>query len=140
MNAGDAKSTDRLENALQASLRPVDPGAEFTAALQARLAVTALRPLFQPVEVGAVIGHPSVAKGPWQSLYTVSVALAASVVVALAVGWQMQELKAQRHTEQVRLEQTRVHTQLLLALEITSERLGRAQQRIEQYQSQEKSL
>ncbi len=140
MNAGDDEPTDRLEKALQASLRPVDPGADFTAAVQARLAAAALRSAAQPAAVAAVVGHRSAPGGRAQSLYTASLALAASIVVALAVGWQLQELHAQRHAEQVRLEQARVHTQLLLALEITSERLGLAQQRIEQYQSLEKSL
>ncbi len=139
MNAGDDEPTDRLEKALQASLRPVDPGAEFTATLQARLTTAALRPAAHPAEVVAVIGHRSAPGGRAQSLYTASLALAASIVVALAVGWQLQELHAQR-AEQVRLEQAHIHTQLLLALEITSERLGQVQRRIEQYQSQEKSL
>ena len=131
MNAGDAKPTDRLERALQASLRPVDPGADFTAAVQARLATGARRPLADPAPVPA--NRP-------RGWYSASLALAASVVAALAVGWQLQDLQARRHADQVRLEQARVHTQLLLALEITSERLGLAQRRIEQYQSQEKRL
>lgn len=126
MNTGDQKPTDRLERALQASLRPVDPGADFTAAVQARLATAALYPLAPAAP--ARPGRPR-----W--LYSACLALAASVVVALAVGWQLQELQVQRHAEQVR-----VQTQLLLALEITSERLGLAQRRIEQYQSQERSL
>ncbi len=131
MNAGDAKATDRLERALQASLRPVDPGAEFTVRLQARLATAAPRPLENLMQT------------PERSLrwvYSVAVPLAAAMVVALAVGWQLQDLRAQRQAEQVRLRQSRIHSQLLLALEITSERLGQAQQRIEEYQSQEKRL
>jgi hypothetical protein len=131
MNAGDAKPADRLERALQASLRPVDPGAEFTASLQARLAAATPSPLDHPAQVQ---------KSPLRWVYSAAVPLAASVVVALAVGWQLQDLHAQRQAEQVRLEQARVHTQLLVALEITSERLGQAQQRIEQYQLQEKRL
>jgi hypothetical protein len=132
MKVGDAMPADRLEKALQASLRAVDPGADFTAAVQARLATAALRP-----QVPAAQAPTS---GPrWG--YAASLALAASIVVALAVGWQLQDLQVQRQTEQVRLEQARrLETQLLLALEITSERLGQAQRRIEQYQSQEKSL
>lgn len=125
MNAGDEKPTDRLERALQASLRPVDPGADFTAAVQARLATAALHPLVPAAPTSA--RHTR-----W--LYSASLALAASVVVALAVGWQLQELQVQRQAEQVRLQ-----TQLLLALEITSERLGLAQQRIEQFQAQERN-
>jgi hypothetical protein len=132
MNAGDAKDTDRLEKALQASLRPVDPGADFTATLQARLAAVALHPL--------VYSTP-VRHSRWgQALYSASLALAATIVVALAVGWQWQDLRVQRQAEQARLQQARVHTQLLLALEITSERLGQAAQRIEQYQSRENQL
>jgi hypothetical protein len=132
MNIGDAKPTDRLERALQASLRPVDPGADFTAAVQARLAKAALRP-------PAAAAQAPASRPRWA--YAASFALAASMVVALAVGWQWQELQVQRQAEQVRLEQARrSQTQLLLALEITSERLGRVQQRIEQYQLQEKSL
>ena len=131
MNAGDEKPTDRLERALHASLRPVDPGVDFTAAVQARLATAALHPL--------VPAAPTPARHT-RRLYSASLALAASVVVALAVGWQLRELQVQRQAEQVRLQQVRVQTQLLLALEITSERLGLAQRRIEQYQSQEKGL
>jgi hypothetical protein len=139
MNAGDTRPTERLERELQASLRPVDPGAEFTAMLQARLAAAALRPPSHPAEAPAIVGQ-SAPRGLPRRLYSASLALAASSVVALAVGWQLQDLHAQQHAQQVRLQQARIHTQLLLALEITSERLGQAQQRIEQYQSREKSL
>jgi hypothetical protein len=111
MSAGDAKPTDRIERALHASLRPVDPGANFTAMVQARLA-TAVPP-----------------RPRWR--YSASLALAASIVVASAVGWQLQDLH---------LQQAHAQTQLLLALEITSERLGQVQRRIEQYQSRENSL
>jgi hypothetical protein len=132
MNVGDTKPTDRLERALHASLRPVDPGADFTAAVQARLATAALRPQVPAAQAPA-------SRPRW--LYSASLALAASMVVALAVGWQVQELQVQRQAEQARLVQARrLQTQLLLALEITSERLGQAQLRIEQYQSQEKTL
>ena len=132
MNGGDTKPTDRLQRALQASLRPVDPGADFTAALQTRLATVAVRPVVYPTRGS----HPR-----WvHSLYSASLALAATIVVALAVGWQWQDLRMQRQAEQVRLEQARVHTQLLVALEITSERLGQAAPRIEQYQSRENRL
>jgi hypothetical protein len=108
MNFGDANTPDPLERALQASLRPVDPGADFTAALLGRL---------RPVQ------------RPW---HTASLALAASVVMALAMGWQLLEVQQAQQAQQARIQ-----TQLLLALEITSERLGLAQQRIEQYQLQE---
>lgn len=140
MNSGDHKPADRLERALAASLRPVDPGADFTAALQARLAMAAVHGEVAPVDPPGQNGHRSAfRKGPrW--LYSGALALAASSVVALAVGWQLRDLQGLQRAELVRVEQTRVRTQLLLALEITSERLGRAQQRIEQYQSLEKSL
>jgi hypothetical protein len=45
-------SGDRLERALRAALRPVDPGPAFTAALQARLLAAASRPqgaLLRPI-------------------------------------------------------------------------------------------
>ncbi|HEY4342366.1 MAG TPA: hypothetical protein VGM97_20675 [Steroidobacteraceae bacterium] len=131
MNADDAKPTDRLERALQASLRPVDPGADFTTAVQERLARAAQYPAVHTAHT------PSV-RPRW--LFSTALASAASIVVALAVGWQLQDLQAARHAELVRLEQARLKNQLLVALEITSERLGQAQRRIEQYQSQEKSL
>jgi anti-sigma-K factor RskA len=131
MSAGEAKPTERLERALQASLQPVDPGEDFTARLQARLATAALQPPGHAAQPSA--GHPR-----WR--YSASLALAASIVMAVAVGWQLQDLHVQRQADQVRLQQTRVQTQLLLALEITSERLGEVQQRLEQYQLQEKSL
>jgi|HubBroStandDraft_5_1064220.scaffolds.fasta_scaffold195139_1 hypothetical protein len=125
MNFGDAKTTDRLERALQASLRPVDPGADFTEALLARLATApadAANPLMAPGFV-----H--------RRRHSASMALAASVVVALAVSWQLLDVRAAQ-----RAEQARIHSQVVLALEITSERLGQAQQRIEQFQTQEKNL
>jgi hypothetical protein len=125
MNFGDAKSTDRLERALQASLRPVDPGADFTAVLMARLATA-------PADAASQVMAPVVRH---RQLHSASLALAASVVVALAVSWQLLDVRAAQ-----RAEQARIHSQLLLALEITSERLGLAQQRIEQFQSQEKNL
>jgi len=125
MNSGEAKPTDRLERALQASLRPVDPGADFTQALQARLATAALAP-----RAGRPVALPASRR-----LYSTALPLAASIVAALAVGWQLQDLRSVQ-----RAEQARAHTQLLLALEITGVQLGEAQQRIEQYQSQEKSL
>jgi hypothetical protein len=125
MNFGEAKTTDRLERALQASLRPVDPGADFTAALMARLA-SAPRGAVSPV-MAAGVRH--------RRRYSASMALAASVVVALAVSFQLLDVRAAQ-----RAEQARIHSQVLLALEITSERLGQAQQRIEQFQTQEKNL
>ncbi|HEV2703845.1 MAG TPA: hypothetical protein VGV09_19625 [Steroidobacteraceae bacterium] len=130
MNPGDAKTPDRLERALQASLRSIDPGADFTTALMARLATA-------PTHAVSALTAPSIRH---RRLHSASLGLAASVLVALAVGWQLLDVRAAQRAEQARIEQTRIHTQLLLALEITSERLGQAQQRIEQYQSQEKTL
>jgi hypothetical protein len=114
---------DRLERALRAGLRPVDPGAAFTAALQARLATT---PRLLPAMTWPPVRN--------HRLHSASLALAASIVVALGVGAQLMELRAEQQAEQAR-----IHTQLLLALEITSEHLGLAQQRIEQFQAQEKN-
>jgi hypothetical protein len=122
MNGSDTNHPEPLERALQASLRPVDPGADFTAALLARLATASPGPVS-----GAV--RPNMR---YRRVHSASLALAASLVTALVVGWQLREVHVQQEAQQVR-----IHTQLLLALEITSESLGHAQQRIEQYQSQE---
>jgi hypothetical protein len=131
MNSGDADSPDRLERALQASLRPVDPGAQFTVALQARLTTIDLRSV-------VVATIPSRHHHRLYRLYEVSLALAASIVIALAVGWQLRSLHTERELARADVEQSRIHTQLLVALEITSEGLDRAEQRIEQYQLQER--
>ena len=127
---GTDASEERLERSLRAALQPVDPGAAFTAALQARLLsagshapVAVLRPLTVPRH---------------RRVYLVSLAVAASIVIAMGIGAQIAELRGEQRAALA--EQARAHTQLLLALEITSERLGRVQQRIEQYQLQEKSL
>jgi hypothetical protein len=135
MNPTDPKRTegsaDRLERALHAALRPVDPGAAFTAVLQARLAtadsrsrVAVLRPVALPRR---------------RRLYLASLAVAASIVVAMGIDAQIEELRGEQRAALARAEQARAHTQLLLALEITSERLGFAQQRIEQFQAQERN-
>jgi hypothetical protein len=125
MSFGEAKTPDRLERALQASLRPVDPGADFTMTLMSRLAS-------EPAQ----LGRPVVVPGARQRrLHSASLALAASVVVALAVSWQLLDIRAAQLTQQAR-----IRAQVLLALQITNERLGVAQQRIEQFQSQEKNL
>jgi hypothetical protein len=118
-----ATPPDRLERALRAGLRPVDPGAAFTAALQARLATTPRQAL-------------TVVRAPLRNhrLHVASLALAASIVVALGIGAQLAELRTEQQAEQAR-----IHSQLLVALEITSEHLGLAQQRIEQFQAQEKN-
>ncbi len=125
MNSGDWKPSDSLERALQASLRPVDPGPDFILALQGRLATAALTPRADPRKTFPVT----------RRLYSMALPLAASIVVALAVGWQLQDLRAAQ-----RAEQARAHMQLLLALEITGDQLDQTQQRIEQYQLQENKL
>lgn len=133
MNAGDRNDPDRLERALQVSLRAVDPGADFTAAVQARLAVASVRAL----PAAPRLAVPSVRQ---RRLHAASLAMAASIVVALAGSWQLLDLRTEARAQLARQEQARIHRQLLLALEITSERLGQAQQHIEQYQSQENHL
>jgi hypothetical protein len=132
-------ATNPLEKALQASLRAVDPGTTFTAALQARLARTDLHALAADrAPSGAPVWPaPSILQRRQQSAL---LGLAASIVVALGVAWQLLDLRAEQRMAQARLEQAQLHTQVLLALEITSERLSLAQRRIEQYPSQEKSL
>jgi hypothetical protein len=130
MTFEDLHSSERLERALQASLRPVDPGTDFTRALLERLATA------PPITVEA-----SAASGTRQRRWhSASLALAASVVLAVAVHWQLTDVRAAQHAQAARAQEARVHAQLLLALEITSERLGMAQQRIEQYQLQENRL
>jgi hypothetical protein len=120
-------STDPLEKALRASLQPIDPGAAFTTALQTRLASEH----HQALAVRSV--HAFGAR--ISRLHSASLALAASIVVALGVGWQLTDLRTAQEASQAR-----VQAQLRLALEITGERLTQVQQRIAQFQSQENSL
>jgi hypothetical protein len=132
-------STNSLEKALQASLRAVDPGTTFTAALQARLSRVDLHALAAgraPPGAGARL----IPSSRQRRQHSAALALAASIVVALGVAWQVLDLRAEQRAAQARLEQAQLHTQVLLALEITSERLSLAQRRVEQYPSQEKSL
>jgi hypothetical protein len=131
--------TNPLEKALHASLRAVDPGTTFTAAVQARLARTDLPALAaDDAPLGPRVRPvPSVLQ---RRQHSALLGLAASMVVALGVGWQLLDLRAEQRMAQARLEQAQLHNQVLLALEITSERLSLAQLRIEQYPSQEKSL
>ena len=124
-------SADRLERALHAALRPVDPGAAFTAALQARLATAESRSQVALLRPATVPRH--------RRLYLASLAVAASIVVAMGIAAQIEELRGEQRAALARAEQARIHTQLLMALEITSERLGLAQQRIEQFQAQERN-
>jgi hypothetical protein len=131
--------TNPLEKALQASLRAVDPGTTFTAALQARLAKA------EPHALAADRASPGAAIRLIPSIrqrrqHSALLGLAASIVVAVGVAWQLLDLRAEQRAAQVRLEQAQLHSQVLLALEIASERLSLAQLRIEQYPSQEKSL
>lgn len=124
-------ATDPLEKALHASLQPVDPGAAFAAALRLRLAQADATGLAAPVpgretHVAALVGVRA------RRQHSALLALAASTVMALSIGWQLMDQHAARLAAQAR-----VHEQLLLALEITGERLSLAQQRIEQFQSQE---
>ncbi|HTY95092.1 MAG TPA: hypothetical protein VMC02_14470 [Steroidobacteraceae bacterium] len=132
MNPGDSRTSDRLERALQASLRPVDPGVNFTIALQARLASADLRD--RPDGAAAGIANSGGVPRVSRRLHSASMGLAASLVAALAVGWQLQNLRAVERADQVR-----VQAQLLQALEITSERLSLTQRQIEQFSSQEKT-
>ena len=124
-------SGDRLERALHSALQPVDPGPAFTAALQARLVTADLR--------SRGTGLRPVAMSRPRRLYLASLAVAASIVVAMGVAAQIAELRGEQRDALARAQQTRAHSQLLLALEITSERLGLAQQRIEQFQAQERN-
>lgn len=128
-----------LEKALQASLRAVDPGTTFTASLQARLARADLHALAADRPPSGAGAQPIPSSGRRRQ-HSASLALAASIVVALGVAWQLVDLRAEQRTAQARLEQAQLHNQVVLALEITSERLSLAQRRIEQYPTQEKSL
>jgi anti-sigma-K factor RskA len=133
MNPLEPKPSDaageRLERSLRAALQPLDPGPAFTAALQARL-ITA------DAHARSAVLRPAVPRH--RRLYLASLAIAASLVVAIGIAAQIAELRGAERAALARAEQARVHTQLLLALEITSERLGLAQQRIEQFQAQER--
>ncbi len=131
MNAGNTRNSDNLERALRSSLQPVDPGPGFTAALERRLA----NPDWRAAPVAAAV-MPSARQRRW---HAATVALAASTLLVLAVGWQLSNLRLERQAAQANREQ-RVHAQLLRALAVTADRLGRAQQSIELYQSKEKSL
>lgn len=133
MSADDAHTPDRLERLLQTSLKAVDPGPDFTTRLQARLAMAHSRR--QPLIHAR--GAVSARQRRW---HAASLGLAASIVVALAVGWQVLDVQGEQRVTQAREEQARLHRQVRLALEITGERLQLAQQRIARYRSQEKDL
>jgi hypothetical protein len=94
----------KIEDSLRAALRPQDPGPAFTAGVMAAVEPARSRP--------RRTGRP------------LQVALAASVVVT-AVGLGLLQ---QQRAERRRIETTR--QQLVLALEITSERLNQVQQRL----------
>lgn len=123
-------SGDRLERALHAALRPVDPGPSFAAALQARLASVNSRAQVAELRPRTVRRQ--------RRLYLAALAVAASIVIAIGIAAQIAELRGEQRAALARQEQARAQTQLLMALEITSERLGFAQQRIEQFQTQER--
>jgi anti-sigma-K factor RskA len=124
-------SDERLERALRAALQPVDPGPAFTAALQARLLTAGSYPQVAVLRPLTVPRH--------RRVYLALLAVAASIVIAMGIGAQIAELRGEQRAALARAQQARAHTQLLLALEITSERLGLAQQRIEQFQAQERN-
>jgi hypothetical protein len=90
-----------LERKLHEALRPVDPGANFTAAVLAR------------------VRRPQPAPRRWW----VPVALAASLLVVFA---GLQTLQQQREQQQA----LQARQQLLLALAITSEQLNHVQQKL----------
>ncbi len=73
--------------------------------------------------VAVVTFLPSARQRRW---HAATVALAASTLLVLAVGWQLSTLRIEREAAVASRDQ-RIHAQLLLALAITSERLGRAQ-------------
>jgi anti-sigma-K factor RskA len=123
-------SDEPLERSLRAALQPVDPGPAFTAALQARLLRAGSHPQVAVMRPLTVSRH--------RRVYLASLAVAASIVIAVGIGAQIAELRGEQRAALARAQQARAHTQLLLALEITSERLGLAQQRIEQFQAQER--
>ncbi|HTV78062.1 MAG TPA: hypothetical protein VMF03_07380 [Steroidobacteraceae bacterium] len=134
MNASDLKPTepsaDRLERALRAALQPADPGPAFTIALQARLMTGGARP---------PVAAPSRAVPRQLRVYHGVLAVAAAIVVAMGIAAQIEELRGAQRAALARAQQERVHSQLLMALEITGERLGLAQQRIAQFQAQEQN-
>ncbi len=123
-------SADPLERALHAALRPLDPGTAFVVTVQARLAGRGTPP--------QIAAPRSPARPRYQRWYLASLAAAAAIVLGVGIAAQIAELRGEQRAALARAEQARIHTQLLLALEITSERLGMAQQRIEQYQAQER--
>src|SRR4029079_10053781 len=93
-----------IERSLQAALRPVDPGVDFTAGVMARVAVQQ---------------QARRRRARWQ----MPLALAASLVVT-AVGLTI----VMQQREEQRIETAR--WQLALALEITSSQLSQLQQRL----------
>src|ERR1700722_12405695 len=104
---------DHLERTLHAALRPVDPGPVFTAVLQARLASAESRSQVAALRPVSVSRH--------RRLYLASLGVAASIVVAMGIAAQIEELRGEQRVALARAEQARIHTQLLMALEITSE-------------------
>jgi hypothetical protein len=103
-----------LERSLQKALRPVDPGADFTAGVVARIAAE----------------HEARRR---RTRWQMPLALAASLLVA-AVGLEV----VLRQHEQQRLETAR--QQLALALEITSSQLHQLQQKLNPNQPMENGI
>ena len=95
-----------LERQLRDALRPVDPGMQFTAAVEARLAAR------------------SAAAVPRPRRWTLPASLAASLLVVAFTGLYIE----QRHQQQ-RVAQAQA--QLIQALDITSRRLEAVHQRLE---------
>ena len=102
-----------IEDTLRTTLRPEDPGPEFTARVMA----------------GIDAGKQSRQKRGWR----LPLALAASVLVA-AFGLVM----LQQQAEQRRIESAQ--QQLRLALEITSEQLNQVQQRLARNGNEENGI
>jgi len=104
-----------IEDTLRTTLRPEDPGPEFTARVMA----------------GIDAGKQPRQKRGWR----LPLALAASVLVA-AFGLVM----LQQQAEQRRIESAQLQLQLRLALEITSEQLNQVQQRLARNGNEENGI
>lgn len=103
-----------LEKQLRDALRPVDPGADFAAGVQARIAM-------QESAGPAARPQPRHAGRRWM----IPGALAATLLLAFGIAQQVEQ-----HREQQR--EALAEAQLVQALEFTSSRLDAVQRRIEQ--------
>jgi negative regulator of sigma E activity len=102
--------SESLEDKLRKALRPVDPGADFTQRVMAQL----------PTEHSG----KQTAEQPrsnWKRIQArlVSVALAASLIVTVTIGWGIYELRQREAGLKAR-------AQVLEALQLTSEKLNLA--------------